>query len=165
MARRIHLIQHKSTEELEQLYRKADDPVERTHLQIIWLLSQGKKAYEAAAVTGYSSLWIGQIAKRYNAGGIAALGDRRHQNSGGTYLLAAHQQRALKAALGGPAPDGGLWSGPKVARWISQQVGKPVGPQRGWDYLQLLGYTPQVPRPHHVKAEADKQEQFKKNVT
>lgn len=164
MARQIKLIQHKSTAELEQLYRKADDPVERSHLQIIWLLSQGKKAYEVAEVTGYSSLRIGEIAKRYNGGGTAALGDGRHQNAGGKYLLTSEQQSALKCALAGPAPDGGLWSGPKVARWISKQVGRPVAAQRGWDYLQLLGYTPQVPRPHHVKADAEKQEQFKKNV-
>lgn len=164
MARRIDLIQHTSTEALEQLYRKADDPVERSHLQIVWLLSQGKRAYEVAAVTGYSSLWIGQIAKRYNAGGVAALGDRRHQNAGGTFLLTPAQQSALQTALAGPAPDGGLWSGPKVARWMSEQVGKPVAPQRGWDYLQLLGYTPQVPRPQHVKADIEQQEQFKKNL-
>jgi transposase len=164
MARRIHLIEHESTEALEHLYRQADDAIERSHLQIIWLLSQGKKAYEVSAVTGYSSLWVGQIAKRYNAGGIAALGDRRQQNAGGTFLLTPEQQSALQTALSGPAPDGGLWSGPKVARWMSEQVGKAVAPQRGWDYLQLLGYTPQVPRRQHVKADTEKQEQFKKNV-
>src|SRR4051812_43626437 len=120
MARRINLIEHQNTEELEQLYRKADDPVERSQLQMIWLLSQGKKAYEVAEVTGYSSLWIGQIAKRYNAGGIAALGDGRHQNAGGRFLLTPHQQDELKTALSGPAPDSGLWSGSKVARWISE---------------------------------------------
>src|SRR5204862_5338746 len=99
MARQIKLIQHKSTAELEQLYRKADEPVERSHLQIIWLLAQGKKAYEVAEVTGYSSLRIGEIAKRYNAEGNAALGDGRHQNAGGRYRLAPQQQSELKRAL------------------------------------------------------------------
>jgi plasmid replication initiation protein len=45
---------HASTEELEHRYRKAKDPVERSHHQIVWLLSEGRTTEEVCQVTGYS---------------------------------------------------------------------------------------------------------------
>ncbi len=32
--------------------------------------------------------------------------------------------------------DGGLWNGPKVAKKISELVGRPVSRQRSWKYLK-----------------------------
>jgi len=46
MPKRIELSPHATTEELEHRYRKAKDPVERTHHQIVWLLSEGKRTAE-----------------------------------------------------------------------------------------------------------------------
>jgi hypothetical protein len=37
---------------------------------------------EVAAASGYSTRWIQKLIHRYNAGGAAALGDRRHGNAG-----------------------------------------------------------------------------------
>jgi len=55
-------------------------------------------------------------------------------------LLTLAQQQELKEALQSPPPDGGAWSGPKVAEWIAQKTGRQhVWPQRGWDYLKRLG--------------------------
>lgn len=68
----------------------------------------------------------------------------------------------MSQALDGPGPDGGRWSGPQVATWISQQVGHRVPPQRGWEYLRRLGFTPRVPRPRHAKADPLAQEAFKR---
>ncbi|MCC3466298.1 MAG: helix-turn-helix domain-containing protein, partial [Microcoleus sp. PH2017_06_SFM_O_A] len=54
--------------------------------------------------------------------------------------LSPEQQEELRQALQGPAPDGGDWTGPKVARWIAEKTGSAhVWPQRGWDYLKRLG--------------------------
>src|SRR3954454_7296396 len=44
MTSRIFLAPHHSTEELERRYKAADGGIERSHLQIIWLLSQGHAA-------------------------------------------------------------------------------------------------------------------------
>jgi hypothetical protein len=41
-----------SAAELGQRYRAARSPVERSHLQIVWLLSQGRGEREVAQVTG-----------------------------------------------------------------------------------------------------------------
>jgi len=43
MPRRLVVQPHLSVAELKQLYRKALDPVEGSHYQILWLLAQGKQ--------------------------------------------------------------------------------------------------------------------------
>ena len=71
-----------ASEELENRYRKAHDPVERSHYQILWLIGEGNTTTRVMEVTGYSRGWIQQLARRYNASGPEALGDRRHHNPG-----------------------------------------------------------------------------------
>jgi transposase len=142
---------------LEQRYRTARDPVERTHWQALWLVAGGRTAAEAAAIVGYSLTWLRTVIRRYNADGDAGSGDHRHTNPGGTALLTVAQREDLRAALGGPAPDGGLWSCQKVADWIGRQLDRPVSEQRGWDYLRRLGFSPQRPRPREVRADPQAQ--------
>ena len=150
---------------MEHRYRKAKDPVERSHHQIVWLLSEGRTTREVCEVTGYSPGWVRQIARRYNERGVKGLGDRRHQNPGAKEraLLDEAGEAELLEALGGPPPGGGMWSGPKVARWIAQRNGlEEVHVQRGFEYLRKVRYSPQVPRPENASAEASEQEAFKK---
>lgn len=161
---------HASTDELEYRYRKAKDPVERSHHQIVWLLSEGKTPGEVSEVTGYSLGWVRKIAHRYNARGVEGLGDRRHQNPGAKEraLLDEAGETELLEALQGPPPasvGGGMWSGPKVARWIAQRNGlEKVHVQRGFEYLRKVRYSPQVPRPSNAHgAEASEKEAFKKD--
>ncbi len=82
MAKRLHLVGHLDAAELFKRYRAAADRVERSQLQIIWLLTSGKSVAEVAAASGYSTRWIQKLIHRDNAGGAAALGDRRHSNAG-----------------------------------------------------------------------------------
>jgi transposase len=153
---------HLSLEELESRYRKAKEPVARSHWQIIWLVAQGEPAQQVAEVTSYSYDWVRCIVRRYNQEGPTALGDRRRYNPGGSFILSAEQQAQLQRVLDEPPADGGLWSGPKVARWIEEQTGRKVHPQRGWEYLKRLGRSLRIPRPRHAKADLAAQEAFKK---
>lgn len=153
---------HLSLLELEAHYRKAHDPVARSQWQIIWLLAQDRKVSEVVSVTGYSAGWIRCLARRYNQNGASALGDHRHQAKGQAPLLSASQQAELKAVLLQPPDDGGLWNGPKVAGWIKAKTGRAVRRQRGWEYLDKLGFSQQVPRPHHIQADKQAQAEFKK---
>ena len=162
MPRTVKLEEHLSIEELGARYREAKDPVERSHAQIVWLLARGESAKRAAQITGYSARWVSEVVRRYNEGGPEALGDRRHENPGGRFLLDEAQRRELAEALGGAAPDGGLWSGPKVASWIEAKTGEKTHPQRGWVYLKRLGFSLKSPRPRHAKADPEEQETFKK---
>ncbi|CAA9449145.1 MAG: hypothetical protein AVDCRST_MAG58-801 [uncultured Rubrobacteraceae bacterium] len=49
---------------LEGLYRKARDPVLRTHLLMVWRLSLGESTREVAHAVGYSHKWTKEIARR-----------------------------------------------------------------------------------------------------
>lgn len=160
--KRLKLTEHLSIDELEQRYRQASDGVARGHWQIIWLLRQGRLTAEVADVTGYSSTWIYALVRRYNRDGPDALGDHRHHNPGKAALLSPALLAELDQALTGPAPDGGLWTGPKVARSLSDKLGRSVRAVRGWELLQQLGYRSYVPRPRHAKADPEAQERFKK---
>ena len=162
MARRLRLPPHLTLTELEQRYRRADDPVARTQWQILWLLSSGTPTGEVARVTGYSINWVREIARRYREEGPAGIGDRRHTNPGAPPLLNREQQAQLRRALGGPSPDGGIWSCRSVAIWMSQTVGRPVSVQRGWEWMRRLGFTPQRPRRRDTRADPEAQEAFKK---
>src|SRR5947207_12161432 len=164
MARRLTLADHLSLGEIEQQYRTARDPVARSQWQVLWLVARGEPTAAVARATGYSATWIYQIVRRYNADGAAGVGDRRRGNPGAAPLLTGAQQAELRAALAAPAPDGGLWTGGKVAAWMAAKLGRPVGAQRGWEYLRRLGLTPQVPRPRHVGADAEAQAAFKKGA-
>lgn len=153
---------------LERLYRKASDPVLRTHLLMVWRMSLGDSIGEVAEMVGYSRKWTTEIARRYESGGIDALGDRRHSNPGAKEraLLDEAGEAELLEALQGPPPaslGGGMWSGPKVASWIAQRNDlKKVHVQRGFEYLRKLRYSPQIPRPSNVRSDSSEQEAFKK---
>ena len=166
MPKRLRLSPHVTTEELEHRYRKAKDPVERSHHQIVWLLSEGRTTGEVCEVTGYSPGWVRRIARRYNERGVEGLGDRRHGNPGAKEraLLDEAAEAELREALRGPPPGGGMWSGPKVARWIAERNGaEKVHVQRGFEYLRKAGMSPQVPRPSNASgADASEREAFKK---
>jgi transposase len=157
------LVAHLSAGELGQRYRAARCPIERSHLHIIWLLSQGRGEREVALVTGYGRRWLGEIVRRYNAQGLDGLVDRRRKNAGAKTLLGEEGEAELRAALAEAPADGGLWSGPKVAAWMTARLGRTVRPQRGWDYLKRLGHSPQVPRPRHAKAASpEEQAEYKR---
>jgi transposase len=161
---RIKLAAHLSVSELEQRYRGASEPTERSRWQILWLLSKGQLAREVAESTGYSAYWIGQIARRYNAEGPNGVANRRHTTSHrAAPLLNAEQVAELRQALSGPAPQGERWTSVSVANWMSERLGRRVPKQRGWDYLQRLGARLRLPRPRHVAASAEEQAAFKKN--
>jgi transposase len=149
---RLSVAPHLTLGQLEHRYRQARDPVARSQWQIVWLVAQGKSGREAAEVTGYSAKWVGAVVRRYNAEGPDGIGDRRRVNPGRAPILSAELRAALRARLAEPLPDGGLWSGPKVADWIAEQTGQPVGPQCGWSYLVRFGPTPRRARRRQVEA-------------
>src|SRR5258706_12435452 len=96
MNKAITLQAHLSLEAVELSYRKAKDAVAKSQWQIIWLVAIGKTTQQIADVTGYSSGWIRSLVRRYNLQGPEALGDRRHSNPGGRWILSVTQQSQLQ---------------------------------------------------------------------
>ena len=117
----------------------ASTAIERRRWQVIGMLADGAPLTEIVARTGCRPRTIRQIAQRYRECGPASLADGRQRSLGAAPLLREDQQRDLREALQKRAPDGGVWTGPKVARWIAARTGKRVHRQRGWEYLRRLG--------------------------
>lgn len=139
----MHLTPHLSIDALEERYRKACEPHERTWRQFLWLLAKGYTATTLAESTGYTRYWIGQIAKRYNALDPASMVNRQHTTSWrAPRMLSDAQQEELRQALTGEAPDGAKrWTAPAVGDWMAARSGRLVHTQRGWDYLRRLKHS------------------------
>lgn len=139
MAKRVKVKTELTADELRERYRKASEPVERTHWHILWLIKEGHTPDEVAQQVGYTARWVRTIVGRYNRQGVQGINNHRLALPGAKPLLPPEQQKELSEALQERPDDGGLWSGPKVALWIQDKIGRPVDPRRGWDYLQRLG--------------------------
>jgi transposase len=165
MRRRIELKPHLSTEDLFQRYRACRKPNEKARWRALYLISRGTIAAEAARRVGRTSGWVTQLTRRYNERGADAVPDREGELKPGPRPgVSGELALTLNAALRSSAPDGGLWTAPKVARWIEERTGQAVHETTAWRALRRLGFTLQVPRPRHRRAaSAAEQEAFKKS--
>ena len=125
-----HIVEHLSLRQLETRYRASQDATEARHLQAIWLLAQGHTTAEVSAVTSFVPRWIEQLLARYNAEGLAALGDLRRHNGRAPALLKPDVLERLRVRLADPPPDGGLWTSRKVARWMAGELAPAGMPAR-----------------------------------
>ena len=155
---------HLSKAELEARYETAADPVSKSHFHAVWLLSLNYGIEEVGSILSFSTRWVRLLLKRYNEQGPDSLGDRRHTNGTAPAILTPEALFSLKERLKTPPEDGGLWTGPKVARWLAQfHDRKSVHKQRGWDALVAIGYSIQKPRPRHPEAASEAEREELKN--
>src|SRR3954464_4651111 len=128
-------------------------------------LARGHTIADVAAVTSFVPRWIEQLLARYNAHGPEALGDLRRRSGSAPSVLRPELLARLPERLATPRSDGGLWTGPKVARWMAGELGlAAVLPQRGWEALKAIDWSVQKPRPRHPAAATPEEcETFKKS--
>ena len=151
---RLPVVEHLTPAEIDRRYRTCPDAAEKSRWHVLWLVTRPDRpvsATAAAKIVGYTPAWGRAILKRYNARGPDGLADGRRGN-GTDPKLTPDQQAALFAALQADPPDGGLWSGPKVAAFVRDRFGVEVWPQTGWQWLKDLGFRLVVPRPRHPRA-------------
>lgn len=139
---RFPVVAHLPVEEVGHRYRTCPDPKEKTRWHLLWLLlrpGEPCSCQRAAPLVGLSDVYARVVLKRWNAQGSAGLADRRraHKSPG---QLTASQQAELFDALRQESPDGGLGSGPKVARYVRDRWGIETCPQTGWRWLKKLGF-------------------------
>lgn len=162
---KLTLAEHLSSAELQARYRASTDAATARRWQALWQLSLGVPLGSAATLVGLHRNTIRALLARYNQHGPDAVSDGRARNRGRRPYLSAEQEAELSAALRQSHPDGGRWTGPRVAAWIADATGRQqVHPQYGWVLLRRLGLTLQVPRPRHRDAATPaEQAEWKKN--
>jgi transposase len=139
MAKRVEVKTELTAEERNERSRQTSEPVERTHWPILWLMKQGYTPGEVAERVGYTARWVRTLVGRSNRQGAPGISNHRLTLPGAKPRLPREQQQELDEALQQRRDDEGLWSGPKVASWMQDKLGRPVDWRRGWDYLQRLG--------------------------
>ena len=143
MPPKAHLESHLTAEELKIRYRQAENATESRRWHLLLLVSRNWTIKQAAQVIGINYDYAKEIVQRYNREGPGSVKNRSRdrQPPPAKSLLNTEQQEELRQALQGLPPDGGTWTGPKVARWIAEKTGKAhVWPQRGWEYLNRLSF-------------------------
>lgn len=165
MPKRIELQPHLTTAELYRRYRQCRAPQEKLRWRALHLIAQGTRASEAALRVGRTSGWVTQLTQRYNRRGAQAVATQQGKvRPGPKPRVSAQAATELDAALRRSAPDGGLWTAPKVARWIADRTGQSVHETTAWRAMRRLGFTLQVPRPRPRRAaSAAEQATFKKS--
>jgi transposase len=151
---RIPFVRHRTAHQLRAKYRACRHLVERTRWHALWLLAQAgepRTPAQVATIVGLSDVTVRAVLHRWNARGPDGVADGRKDN-GSEPRLTPRRRDALYAALQKRPPDGGLWTGPKVARYVRDRWGVTVGPVTGWRWLRDLGFTLQVPRPSHPRS-------------
>jgi transposase len=151
---RLPVVAHLPADEVGRRYRTCPDPKEKPRGHLIWLLArpgEPLRGERAGPLVGLSDVYARAVLRRWNAHGPGGLADRRKANKS-PGKLTAERQAEVYEALQREAPDGGPWSGPKLARYVRNRWGVEVCPETGWRWLKKLGFRLVVPRPRHPKA-------------
>lgn len=159
----MRIADHLSLQELRERVKKEKDPVARLRFLAVYQAKRGLGARTIAEHTGYTTRWVHATLKRYNEGGPEALADFRHRNPGAKPKLTPEESAQVAKALEGPPPDGGLWTGLKLRRWVAENLGKRLSLNPIYRLLHEMGFSLKVPRPLHRKADKAGQEDFKKS--
>jgi transposase len=169
MPKRAYIASHLTVEAIKEKYQKVQDPVESRRWHLLWKIANGWTIKNSAISVGINYEYAQKILRNYNQRGESGVRNKRKENSSQTKgrkpLLNGEQLTRLAEALKTRPNDGGIWTGPKVARWIEQETGQTkVAKQRGWDYLKKQNYSCQSPRPKHNKGNIIEQEKFKADL-
>ena len=76
-------------------------------------------------------------------------------------MLTADEQQGLAARLNEDFVQGMVWSGQQVQAWVLAKFGKQVHLARSYEFMRAAGFSPQKPRPRHVKGNEQAKENFK----
>lgn len=163
MARILKVLPHLSDEQLRLRAEDAADPDERMRWIAILQKKAGRSPELIADFCNRKPDWVRRVVRKYNAEGPDAIPDHRVSNGVAPLLDAEGLKELEHALLNESPPGGGDWNGPKVARWMSNRLHRPVHPRTGWAYLaKRLGWSIKVPAQEHPESNQREAEAFKK---
>jgi transposase len=147
---------------LRHLYHRERDAAIRPRLHALWLLRDGQRLRQVAALLDVHYVTVQDWVAWYRRGGLAEV--RRHKvggRKGRASFLEAGQVQQLQQQ----AQTGRLRTAGDVRAWIAQTFG--VQYSRGGIYslLARLRWKPKVTRPQSSTSSLEVQEQWKKGAS
>ena len=154
---------HLTEAELRSRAKNAKNPDERMRWIAVTQKMAGRSTTLIADFCNRKPDWVRRVVRLYNAKGPDALKHGRATNRRPPLLNATGILKLRHAIEQESPPGGGLWDGPKVARWMSDYLQRKVNPQMGWTYLtKRLRWSQKVPLPKHPESDEKATEAFKK---
>lgn len=121
MPKKAYLAPHYSSHELKQKYISSQEAVESRRWHLLWKVSLGWTLKNSEIAVGISYDYAKEILKKYNQlgkAGVENLKNKSTQRRGGKQsLLTETQLEKLAQKLKSKPPDGGIWTGPKMAKF------------------------------------------------
>jgi len=158
MPRYVQVEWQEEADELKELYQAEKDHQNRTRLQALWYLRQGRTVGTVAELIGKHPRTIQDWVAWYRKGGVAELLRHRHGGHTGSEARLTTQQGSELKALAEKGEIRTVWDG---VQWAKEQ--KVTYTYWGMRHVfERLRLKKKVPRPRHPKASAEEQEAWKK---
>ncbi len=159
MARRLQIEWHENERTLRALYKREKDHQNRTRLQALWLLRQGRTMKEVASLVGVHYRTVQEWVAWYRRGGLTEVLAHRHGGYRGQKRRLTPAQEAELKAKAEAGEIRTIWD---AVEW-AQQTYQVTYTYWGMRYVfERLKLRKKVPRPRSPKASAEAQEAWKK---
>jgi transposase len=162
MMRPTKLMNHLEQHELRKRMKASKDREQFQRWQSIFLTGKGLQAGVVAEYVGTTRGTVHQWVYQYNHDGpdgflLHGRGGRRFG-----FLAPEEESELLEQALS-RAEQGRIVTAFAIKAHIEEKIGRTVSKDYLYDILHRHGWRKIMPRPRHPKADAEKQEEFKKN--
>jgi transposase len=159
MAQRLQVEWQETEATLKNRYLDEKDAQNRTRLQALWQLRQGRTIGEVAELVGKHPRTIQDWVAWYRQGGLESVLHHRHGGHGGKQpRLSAEQAQALEAA----ASAGQVRCIQDGVQWVQEQYGVTYTYWGMRSVFARLLLRKKVPRPRNPQASAEQQDAWKK---
>lgn len=140
-------------------YKQATDPQDRTRLQALWLLRQGRTREEVAGIVGVHPTAVGRWVDWYRQGGVEEILAHRHGGKGGKQSRLTPDQEAQLVEKAKAGELRTIWDG---VEWARETCGVEYAYWGMRHVFARLNLKKKVPRPKSPQASAEEQTAWKK---
>jgi transposase len=159
VARPFQIDWQEDEQTLYELYKQEKNAQNRTRLQALWLLRQGRPMSQVAQIVGVHYRTVQEWVAWYRQGGVAEVLGHWHGGHGGQERrLTADQEAELKAK----AAAGDMRTIHEGVAWVKQTYGVEYSYWGMRWVFDRLALRPKVPRPRSPQASEQQQEAWKK---
>jgi transposase len=159
VARPFQIDWQEDEQTLYELYKQEKNAQNRTRLQALWLLRQGRPMSQVAQMVGVHYRTVQEWVAWYRQGGVAEVLGHWHGGHGGQERrLTADQEADLKAK----AAAGDMRTIHEGVAWVKQTYGVEYSYWGMRWVFDRLALRPKVPRPRSPQASEQQQEAWKK---